>query len=100
MNPPSRLCHGYFLTLNIYQSRWIPRPTSFKILSNASLPLELTVSILIDKEHKWDENIIRQHFDPEDSRKVLKIPLLRTPKPDHMIWAYDRQGMYSVKSGY
>lgn len=41
-----------------------------------------------------------QHFDPEDAGKILKIPLPRTPKPDQMIQAYDKQCMYSVKSGY
>lgn len=64
--------------VKIYQSRWISRPISFKILSNASLPLESIVSTLIDEEHKWDESIIMQHFDPEDAGKILKIPLSRT----------------------
>lgn len=86
--------------MKIYQSRWISRPISFKIFSNASLPLESTVSTLIDEKHKWDESIIMHHFDPEDAGKILKIPLSRTPKPDQMIWAYDKQDMYSVKNGY
>lgn len=64
--------------VKVYQSRWIPRPTSFKILSKASLPLESIVSTLIDKEYKWKENMIRQHFDSEDAEKILKIPFPRT----------------------
>ncbi|KAH9750466.1 reverse transcriptase domain-containing protein [Citrus sinensis] len=86
--------------VKIYQSRWIPRPTSFKIFSRATLPVEATVSTLIDKEHKWNENLIKQHFDHEDADKILKIPLPRAPEPDQMIWAYDKQGRYAVKSGY
>ena len=76
---------GYGKQVKIYQSKWISRSISFKILSNASLPLESTVSTLINEEHKWDESIIIQHFDPKDAGKILKIPLLKTPKPDQMI---------------
>ena len=86
--------------MKIYQSRWIPRPTSFKKISRATLPVEATVSTLIDKEHKWNENLIKQHFDHEDAEKILKIPLPRAPKLDPIIWAYDKQGRYAVKSGY
>ncbi|KAH9768398.1 putative reverse transcriptase/RNA-dependent DNA polymerase [Citrus sinensis] len=86
--------------VKIYQSRWIPRLTSFKKFSRATLPVEVTVSTLIDKEHKWNEILIKQHFDHEDAYKILKIALPRALEPDQMIWTYDKQGRYVVKSGY
>lgn len=86
--------------VQIYASRWIPRPSTFKILSQPTLPEEATVSDLINEEHKWDENMIKQHFMLEDSERILQISFPKGPEPDQLVWAYDKQGLYSVKSGY
>lgn len=86
--------------MRIYNSNWIPRPSTFKIISAPTQPLDATVSMLINGEHKWDEPLIRQHFIPEDADYILKIMLPRSPRPDGQLWAFDKYGNYSVKSGY
>lgn len=83
--------------VQIYKSNWIPRPTTFKILSTPTLPLETTVSALIDRERKWKENLIRQDFLPEDADQIIKIPLPRIPSLDQHLWYFDKHGNYSSK---
>lgn len=36
----------------------------------------------------------------EDTEAILKIPLLRIQKENELLWHYDKQGEYSVKSGF
>lgn len=86
--------------VRIYNSSRIPRPSTFKIISAPTLPLDATVSMLINGEHQWNEHLIRQHFLPEDADHILKIILPKSPRPDGQLWAFDKHGNYSVKSGY
>ncbi|KAH9793378.1 putative reverse transcriptase/RNA-dependent DNA polymerase [Citrus sinensis] len=86
--------------LLVYQSQWIPRPITFQPISPPSLSPYTTVAELISEEQKWKEDVIRQHFLKEDVEQILKIPLPRQPKPDQVLWHYDKKGNYSVKSGY
>lgn len=44
--------------------------------------------------------MITQHFDPRNAENFFKIPHPGTVKLDQLIWASDKQDMYSVKSGY
>lgn len=86
--------------VKIYSSNWIPRPSTFKTISAPTLPIDAKVSMLINEEHKWNEALIRQHFKSEDADCILKIMLPRFSRPDRLLWAYDKHGKYSVKSGY
>lgn len=36
----------------------------------------------------------------EDTEAILKIPLLRIQKENELLWHYDKQVEYSVKSGF
>lgn len=73
---------------------------TFKLISPRSLPLETTVSELIDKEHCWNEPVIRQHFQQDYADQILKIPLPRQPRSYQVLWHYDKKDDYLVKSGY
>ncbi|KAH9725922.1 putative reverse transcriptase/RNA-dependent DNA polymerase [Citrus sinensis] len=86
--------------LLVYQSQWIPRPITFQPISPPSLSPDTTVAELISEEQSWKEAVIRQHFLKEDADQILKIPLPRQPKPDQVLWHYDKKGNYSIKSGY
>lgn len=69
-------------------------------MSTPTLPLDATVSSLIDGDHKWNESLIKEHFTQDDAEHILKIMLPKSPRPDRLIWAYDKHGNYSVTSGY
>ena len=86
--------------LLVYQSQWIPRSITFQPISPPSLSPDTIVAKLISEEQSRKEAVIRQHFLKEDADQILKIPLPRQPKPDQVLWHYDKKGNYSVKSGY
>lgn len=46
--------------VKIYNCNWIPRPSTFKIVSAPTLPLEATVFLFINDEHNWNEALIKQ----------------------------------------
>lgn len=62
--------------------------------------METKVSELIDQDNKWKENMIQQHFLPDDAKQNLKIPLPRASQLDQPLWHYDKSGNYSIKSSY
>lgn len=66
---------GY--SLNIWDARWIPRPSSFKVITpfNPRFFL-LRVGDLIDKERgSWNVNMLNEVSLPVDVVSIVKIPL-------------------------
>lgn len=78
----------------------VAKPSTFKPFSPPKLPLESRVSELINGENKWKEVLIQKNFMKEDAQQILNIPLPRTPKPDKLLWHFNKRGEYLVKSGY
>ncbi|KAH9685475.1 reverse transcriptase domain-containing protein [Citrus sinensis] len=87
-------------SVKIYKSQWIPRPQTFTPISAPILDMDCAVAELIDENHKWKESLIQQHFNSEDAELISRILLPSSPKPDQILWHYDKKGNYSVKSGY
>nr|POF17214.1 hypothetical protein CFP56_56098 [Quercus suber] len=48
---------------------------------------------------KWEIDLIRGLFLPEEVELILSIPLSHRPTEDKVIWPYNSSGAYSVKSG-
>ncbi|KAH9651249.1 reverse transcriptase domain-containing protein [Citrus sinensis] len=65
-----------------------------------SLSMEAVVAELIDGSNKWREDLIGQSFSKETAERILRTPLPKTPRPDKLVWHFDKHGIYSVKSGY
>lgn len=86
--------------IQVFKSNWIPRPQTFKPSTAATLDMESMVTDLIDDNQQWKEYLIHQHFKLEDAEQILRIPLPSSPKPDKIIWHYDKNGQYSVKNGH
>lgn len=51
-------------TIKIYNDRWIPRPTDFKILSPPNLGVNATVDSLVSPTGGWNMELIRNNFLP------------------------------------
>lgn len=51
-------------------------------------------------EGRWDESIIRRHFDPYIASKILQTPLISTDESDIRFWINDSKGRYTVRNGY
>ncbi|KAK0594791.1 hypothetical protein LWI29_000556 [Acer saccharum] len=87
-------------SIRIYSDRWIPKPTSFKVVSHAWFNASATVTELKLPSGSWNETLIHASFLPEDASLILSIPCSSSSLNDSISWHYDRLGMYSVKSGY
>ena len=86
--------------VQVYNSNWLPRPTTFRPISPRTLAADTKVADLIGLEREWKMDLIRQHFVQEDADIIQRIPLLRSSARDELCWHYDKLGRYSVKSGH
>ncbi|KAL0438767.1 UNVERIFIED_CONTAM: hypothetical protein Slati_2359700 [Sesamum latifolium] len=86
--------------VRIWKDRWIPLPLSFQIITAPNmLHPEATVAVLLDEVGEWTEVLIRAVFRPDDVDVILGITA-NSESPDHLRWHYEKNGRYSVKSGY
>ncbi|BFG37837.1 hypothetical protein CerSpe_241110 [Prunus speciosa] len=89
--------------IKVWGDRWLPRPTSFEVVTPPVVGLEeLKVNSLICEagQPQWIMPLLTSLFLPLDVDEILRVPLsLRSP-PDCLIWHFDRKGKFSVKSAY
>ncbi|XP_058768576.1 uncharacterized protein LOC131642328 [Vicia villosa] len=88
--------------IKVYEDRWLPSSTGFKVQSHRRmLPEDNRVADLIDEDLKiWKRDIIFQAFDHEEAVQIVSIPLTRGPLRDKMIWHFEKSGEYTVRSAY
>ena len=62
-------------SISVFKDRWIPRPSSFKVVTLDS-GSSLMVAYLIDKpNYAWNVDILDRSFLPFDKEAILSIPL-------------------------
>lgn len=57
-------------------------------------------NLIDDSVGWWNTRIIDDHFSPFEAQTIKSIPLCISPQPDYLHWPLERNGNYSVKSGY
>ncbi|KAK2390980.1 hypothetical protein QL285_064484 [Trifolium repens] len=61
----------------------------------------LTVhQLLLPNSKRWDEVKINSLFPIEVAHDIVAVPLLEVVTEDRLIWKEEKDGMYSVRSGY
>ena len=66
-----------------------------------NLQADTTVSYLIDEaKGTWNENLVKECFNPSDAEKILQLPLLHNHCEDFPSWPYTKEGIYSVRSAH
>jgi len=98
----SRWIVGNGESINVWTTRWIPRPVSFRpLLCGPDAEPDMRVMDLIDKEGGcWKEDVVRQTFIPVDADIILRLPLCTSWPADRLIWHFTSNGVFSVKSAY
>ncbi|KAL5833037.1 hypothetical protein ACOSQ3_016711 [Xanthoceras sorbifolium] len=48
----------------------------------------------------WNSSFIRSHFSPLDAAAILSLPSPSFSSPDRLIWHFNKDGLFSVKSCY
>ncbi|KAK3195710.1 hypothetical protein Dsin_027020 [Dipteronia sinensis] len=87
-------------SVNFYHDLWLPRPSTFKVLSPPVLPLSTKVASLNSPSEGWNDSLVHDSFLPDDAVMILSIPWSNFQHGDSLTWQFDKMGLYSVKSGY
>ncbi|KAK3188605.1 hypothetical protein Dsin_028166 [Dipteronia sinensis] len=87
-------------SIHIYSDKWIPRQSTFKILSLPSLSTSATVDQLFSPSGGWDDRLIERSFSVDDTTAIKGIPVGSGSCGDSLIWHYNENGKFNVKSGY
>lgn len=82
-----------------FKDKWIPRDSSFKVISPVT-NANMRVSDLIDDHKIWNFDLLNENFCYEDVNIILSIPIPKYPSLDSWFWHYTKDGFYSVKSAY
>lgn len=88
-------------SVNVWTGKWLNGgQKSSPLMRHGLVDLDLTVADLIDNGSKWwDIDKIRDLFYPEDVELITKINPI-PDEDDYWIWEHNRNGDYSVRSGY
>lgn len=95
-----RVADGFHLS--IWESKWLPRPSTFKVITpfNPQFSL-LRVGDFIDRDNgSWKEDMVNLAFLPVDAEIIMNIPLSLNFPPDRLIWHFSSNGELTVKSAY
>lgn len=57
-------------------------------------------SLMEHNSGSWNEQVIDSCFIPFEAQQIKAIPLSVSPQPDLLYWSLEKDGVYSVKSGY
>jgi len=89
-------------TLSIWESQWVPGPWTFRPITPK--PNNLNVSFvheLIDNDRGyWKEGLVKEIFLLCDAETILSILLCKSWPDDKLIWHYNSNGKFLVKSAY
>ncbi|KAK2636475.1 hypothetical protein Ddye_031267 [Dipteronia dyeriana] len=88
------------IKVSIYKERWISRPLSFVIQSSLVLGEHSTVRSLFTPFGCWNNQLIRAFISSEEVEAILSLPRGFSNVEDTILWHYDKNGCYSVRSGY
>ncbi|XP_073137676.1 uncharacterized protein [Henckelia pumila] len=95
-----RIGTGY--NVKIWGDPWLPDSDNpFVITDCLSDISHVKVSALINPSNGcWDADLIKALFVERDQHLILSISLSHHPTKDKWIWMYEKNGVFSVKSGY
>ena len=88
--------------IHIWEDRWLPTPSTYKVISPPNNnPEFLMVSALIDPLTKWwNVSLVKTSFLPCKVDSILRIPLSYSMPKDKLIWLGNKRGEFTVKSAY
>ena len=88
-------------SINIWDDHWVPSSPSRMVISLKGHSLLRTVNELINPyTHQWDEQILRENFNPLDVERILKIPLSEHMDNDFVAWHLSKSYSFTVRSAY
>ena len=89
-------------SIGVYNDSWIPGLPSGRVASSFSgLGREIGVVELINQATgSWHVNLMENSIFPFEAQQILAIPLCASQQSNFFYWSLEKNGIYSVKSGY
>ncbi|KAK2659904.1 hypothetical protein Ddye_006437 [Dipteronia dyeriana] len=87
-------------SIQISKDRWIPRLSTFKIMSPPILGESATFDRLKLPNGSMNEDLVRQVFYVDKAYTILNLPLSSVELDDSLLWHFEKSGKYSVQSRY
>ena len=89
-------------SIGVYNDSWIPGLPSGRVASSFSgLGRDIGVVELIHQvTGSWHVNLMENSFFPFEAQQILAIPLCASQQSNFFYWSLEKNGIYSVKSGY
>jgi hypothetical protein len=86
-------------SINVWSDNWVQGLPSFKpLLRPVSAQAEMVCDLFLPGTRQWDEQAIRNTLCAIEAEEILKLrPGGRLPV-DIDAWAYEKNGMFSVRS--
>ena len=88
--------------IHIWEDKWLPTPTTYKVISPPWLFDDFPmVSALIDEDtRRWKVDTLKSLFLPFEVETILNILLSYSLPEDKIIWVGNKRREFSVKSAY
>ncbi|XP_062014039.1 uncharacterized protein LOC133730473 [Rosa rugosa] len=96
-----QVINGY--RVNIWKDRWLHPPDIRPLHTVGVIPLNAPTLVqeLIDRDTlTWNLGRILHLLQPHEVNKILSVPIGDMRGEDKIIWPWNKNGVYSVKSGY
>jgi hypothetical protein len=74
--------------------RWVTSPQNQGVYD---LSLQ---HLMLPNAKQWDGEKIKYLFSDHEAKRILVVPLLNVVTEDKLVWCEERDGIYSVRSGY
>ncbi|XP_050211436.1 uncharacterized protein LOC126661625 [Mercurialis annua] len=88
-------------SIEIKKDNWVPSSPSLKPMGVMSVPENCKANFFIDEENAtWNVQRLKEAFTAQDVDLILQIPLSDRLPPDKTFWPSNKNGIYSVRSGY
>lgn len=88
--------------VRIWKDRWLPNPSSFKVVSQRPphADSELVASLIDMDRRGWDVPKVRNTFMTQEAQAILGIPISPRLPQDSLVWAWTPSGKFTVNSAY
>jgi hypothetical protein len=88
-------------SINIWDHSWLAGTSSMKpVVRMSNVLQEKVCDLFLPGTRQWDEVLVRECFCALDAEEILKLKPGTTLDQDLEAWAFERTGMYSVRSCY
>lgn len=92
-------------SISTWKDRWIPGILSGKLgashlVAHENDPYQRVADLIDWSTTSWNLDPIVHHLSHEEIVAIECIPLSSTWEPDKLIWPFERNGAYTVRSGY